>query len=88
MAINLAHSLTIEDLIGNGGFADVYLASADNGRQYAIKSIAKEIVQLDSIARELQAGELLHHPNVVKFSTYFHDEENHYLAFDYIPGDL
>jgi serine/threonine protein kinase len=86
MAEDLVSSLSIEDSIGSGGFADVYLASSRSGELYAVKGISKEIADIESVKREVEAGHLLNHPNIVKFITYFHDELNYYIVFEYLPG--
>jgi serine/threonine protein kinase len=86
--MELIKSLSIEDNIGTGGFAEVYLATACDGRSYAVKTMNKESTKEEDVRREIMAGGCLDHPNLVKYSSYFHDELNYYILFEYLEGNL
>ena len=84
--MELAKSLSIEDNIGSGGFADVYLGTTCDGSTYAVKSMNKKLMKEDDVKREISAVASLDHPNLVKYSSFFHDEENYYIIFEFIEG--
>ena len=86
MAFNLVESLKVDKLIGSGGFSDVYLATTDDGDRFAVKTMCKDTSNLASVENEIAAGCILTHPNLVKYRTHFHDEENYYIVFDYVTG--
>jgi serine/threonine protein kinase len=77
----------IEKKIGNGSFGDVWLArkvedSSPIPYYYVVKKIAKDRMKM----AEVQAGELLDHPNIVKYYSHFDDDTSHYLVLEYIEG--
>jgi len=78
---------TIVKELGKGGFASVLLAKDSVGQVYAIKKIDKERNQAHNIAREIQAGKLLSHPNIIQYkASAIDDSNNNYLIFEYIQG--
>jgi serine/threonine protein kinase len=79
-------SLTYLTSLGNGGFATVYKAQDRDGDYFAVKSILKTSGQEENIAREVSAGLMLQHQNLVSFVSNFEDRENHLLVFEHIPG--
>ncbi len=80
-------SLNISHILGEGGFGEVFLATTDDGEKYAIKCLSKEHNSLISVDQEINAGILLNHPNLVKYKTHFHDEENYYIIFELVEGN-
>ena len=82
---DFVNSLRLQGLVGSGGFAEVFQCSTDTGK-YVLKTIPKDKMKIKNVEREVQAGQLLQHPNVVNFVTHFHDEKNYYLVLDFING--
>lgn len=80
-------SLSIKKKIGQGGFGSIYLAEADDGCNYAVKSIPKSKQQSHNIAREVKAGQTLQHKNITNFICHFEDDQNDYLVYDFIRGN-
>jgi len=77
----------IEKQIGNGSFGDVWLArkaedDSSASPNYVVKKIAKDKMKM----AEVQAGEMLDHPNIVKYYGHFDDDTYHYLVLEYIEG--
>ena len=82
-------SYIIEDFIGEGGFAQVYLATTEEGnKKYAIKSIAKRKGIQQSVSREVIAGRKLRHPNLVDFVDFEETNSSYNLICDYIEGSF
>jgi len=79
-------TLTIMKQIGKGGYASVLLAKDSTGKDYAIKMINKEKKQSHNISREVQAGKLLSHPNIVQYRAHVDDANNDYLIYDLVEG--
>ena len=77
---------TIEKQIGEGGFANIYLASTESGNKYALKKVLRGREKKENIEREVQAGLKLKHPNIAQFIGHFEDEKNDTLVFEYIRG--
>ena len=72
--------------IGYGGFATVHKTRDSTGKTYAVKVIPKSECAKNNVEREVTAGKLLKHKNVVSFHSYYEDEEQYYLVFDYVSG--
>jgi len=78
---------TVEKKIGNGSFGDVWLARKEddvsaNPQYFVVKKIAKDKMKM----AEVQAGEMLDHPNIVKYYGHLDDDTCHYLVLEYIKG--
>ena len=80
------HMFEVNDKVGKGGFGYVYKAKGADGKDYAIKSIPKHRNQTQNVAREVEAGLRLTHKHIGNYVTQYQDEENHYLAFEFING--
>jgi serine/threonine protein kinase len=74
--------------IGQGGFASIYLAQADDGTKVAVKAIAKSKNQKHNIVREVEAGVRLTHKNIAAFVEHFEDKLSDYLVCEFIQGKL
>ena len=72
--------------IGQGGFASIYLATAEDGSKVAVKAIAKNKNQQHNIVREVEAGVRLSHKNIAHFVEHFEDKQNDYLVYEFIQG--
>ena len=79
-------TLTVVKQLGKGGYASVLLAKDSVGKDYAIKMISKEKNQAHNIAREVKAGKLLSHPNIIQYKSSVEDQKNDCLIFEYIQG--
>ncbi len=75
-------------ICGQGAFGEISMASDQNGNFCAIKKIGKNKNQFENIIREVRAGQVLCHPNIVKFVEHLEDEENDFLIFEYIRGNF
>jgi predicted Ser/Thr protein kinase len=83
--MDFVNSLSVQSLVGSGGFADVYMAKSTT-KQCVLKTINKQKMNLANVEREIKAGQLLKHSNITNYICHFHDEKNYYLALDYING--
>jgi serine/threonine-protein kinase len=68
-------------LLAKGGFADVWLATRDDGTPVALK-----LLRTGSNAAEVAAAQRLHHPNIVPLLDAGSDGGRDYLVFEYVPG--
>ena len=48
--------------------------------------MSKETASIANVEQEIYAGIQLNHPNIAKYHTHFHDQENFYIVYDYIQG--
>ena len=78
--------LTFERVLGKGGFGEASLYTNTKGKQIVIKSISKKKNCQKLVRREILAGQSLSHKNIAKFHAHFEDDNNNYLAFDYVKG--
>ena len=84
----------IEALIGKGGMAEVYRATAVEGRwtgrRVALKRLMPELAQdahyIDLFAGEADLSRMLHHPNVVEVLDAGIIKDIYYIAMDFIDG--
>ncbi|KAI5478032.1 polo-like kinase [Pseudohyphozyma bogoriensis] len=73
-------------LLGEGGFARVYLATEQDGKRKALKVISKE--QLKSTKNksklfgEIKIHQAMAHPNIISFEHCFEDRENVYMQLE------
>lgn len=81
----------IKSQLGQGGMADVYLATQDSfNRPVALKVMFKHLLSDDTFAkrfkREAQLAANLSHQNIVPIFDVGEYEDNHYIAMEYLPG--
>ena len=79
----------IEQFLGRGGFADVYLASHLHlKRQIAIKvlHLAIEGRERERFAQEAQIVVDLRHPHIITILDFGFDDQTPYLMMDYVSG--
>ena len=81
-----------KDLLGRGGMGVVYRA-IDNqtGETVAVKALNPDVLardpgMLERFKREGQALRQLNHPNIVRMITTIEENDQHYLAMEYVPG--
>lgn len=87
----IAERYEIIDLIGQGGMADVYLASDTIlKRTVAIKilrtSLAKDPVHVARFQREASAAASLSQKNIVEIYDVGEDGNKYYIVMEYVPG--
>ena len=81
----------IEKLIGEGGMANVYLASDTIlGRKVAVKVLRGDLAGDEKFVRRFQREALsassLSHPNIVEIYDVGEDDGNFYIVMEYIEG--
>src|SRR5580700_3005099 len=82
----------IEELVARSGMASIYRATdLHNGRTVAIKvphpEMESDPVLFDRFMREIEIGEKLDHPGVMKVLD--HGEPGHvYMVMEWVPGRL
>ncbi|GAK64750.1 pkinase-domain-containing protein [Moesziomyces antarcticus] len=75
------------DLLGQGGFARVYMATDPEGRQKAFKVIAKSAIihsrkSRQKVLAEIMIHKSVNHIHVVNFEDCFEDDENVYFRLE------
>jgi len=81
----------LDELLGRGGMADVYLA-LDLHRQahIAVKILREDLAEDPDFAlrfeHEAEALAKLDHPNIVRFYSFEHDGELAFIVMDYVEG--
>ncbi len=94
----LAGRYLILEKIGQGGMATVYRAQDKRlqNRIVAVKEISEDFIRrknpdeweeiLRAFHREAQLLARLSHPNLVRVSDSFQEEERHYMVMEFVPG--
>jgi serine/threonine-protein kinase len=88
----IANRYLIDESIGSGAMADVYLSSdTQAGQVVAIKALKPEIVRqdpklLERFRREGGALHDLNHPNIVNLLDIVEEDGRHYLVMEYVAG--
>lgn len=77
------------ELLGEGGFAHVYLVEDENGERWALKHIHEDLIQKDphyqeQFAREANIQKKLRHDHIVAVHDF--SAEEGYLVLDYVEG--
>lgn len=85
------HAFEIGRPLGRGKFGRVYLARhRESNYICALKVLSKSQITGASeerlIRRELEVHQNLHHPNILKLLSWFHDETRIFLVLEYAPG--
>ena len=81
----------VRQLIGGGGFANVYRAiHSQTGERVALKIMLPHIAQnpqfVRRFKREARALQALAHPNIVRLCEFGRDGQIYYLAMEYLEG--
>jgi len=81
---------TLKDLLGQGGYGDVYVGEQKNGPNVAVKILdAAHARDEDSIARfkrEAETAKRLEHPNIVRVVDVGSSRQRHYLVMELVRG--
>jgi serine/threonine-protein kinase len=88
----IAH-YTILDRVGSGGLGDLYRARDTKfGRTVALRVLPASLVdqpwRLETLVRAARSAAALSHPNVAALFEIGADGPCHYLAFEYVDGEL
>lgn len=88
----IAH-YTILDRVGSGGLGELYRARDTRlGRTVALRVLPASLVdppgRLDRLVRAARSAAALSHPNVAALFEIGEDGTRHYLAFEYVDGEL
>jgi serine/threonine protein kinase len=83
----------ILDRIGSGGIGDLYRARDTRlGRTTALRMVARHIAddpeRRGRFLREAQAAAALSHPNIAALYEIGEDQNQLFLAFEFVPGDV
>jgi len=72
---------SLEEKIGQGTFAEVYLGKNEKGETVVVKKVE------GFPSREVDANSILHHKNIAKFQDFYEDGDGTFdLIFEYIEG--
>jgi len=90
-ALEKLGSYRIEERLGQGSMATVYLAHHDvSGRQVALKvldaHLTREAELRARFEREFEAALQLDHPNIVKVFESGHEQKRLYIALEFVEG--
>ena len=80
-----------KELIGKGGFGEVYLGkNKKTKQQVAIKILKKENIKTvkdnESVRLEIDILKLCHHPNILRILDHFENYDYIYIVMEYIEG--
>jgi len=70
----------------SGCFGKLSLARDSENREVVIKRLPKDKVSSIEVAKEVEAGKILSHPNIARFHEHFSNNECDFLVFDRIHG--
>jgi len=79
----------IVEKIGTGGMGEIYKVVDEEGRTFALKRLARELVSTEGLARfrrEATAASALEHRNVVRFIDVVEDDGRPHLVMEYLSG--
>lgn len=87
----LNNRYVLQERIGGGGMADVYLAEDQLlKRQVAVKVLHEQFQSdtefIEKFHREAQAAARLSHPNIVSIYDVGVQEDSHFIVMEYVPG--
>jgi len=72
---------SLEEKIGEGTFAQVYLGKNEKGETVVVKKVE------GFPSREVDANSILHHKNIAKFQDFYEDGDGTFdLIFEYVQG--
>jgi len=77
----------VKEELSDVGNREVNIAVTGCGSPVVVKKIRKDIdTPKKLITNEVKAGQMLIHPNIIKFREHFEDKDNYYIVLDYIHG--
>jgi serine/threonine protein kinase len=87
----IARRYRVDAPLGQGGMAEVYLATdLTTAQPVALKILHSELAKDEDLVygfmREAQTLYTLHHPNIVRFLDVGHEGQIVYLCMEHIPG--
>ncbi|KAM0944159.1 putative protein kinase RLK-Pelle-LRR-I-1 family [Dioscorea sansibarensis] len=76
-----------KDVIGSGGFGNIYLGKLSDGKLVAVK-VRSDRTQLgaDSFTNEVRLLTQVTHPNLVTLEGFCHESDQQILVYEYLPG--
>lgn len=85
---------TLEEKIGSGGMADIYLARQSGPEDFKRKVVVKELRletgaapdSIDSFKQEARFAAQLSHPNIVQVTDFGRTDQFYYLVMEYVDG--
>lgn len=84
------HNYIFEELLGSGGFADVYKVKCMNYQQFFVAKViyVKGSVEKawDTFDNEISALMRLDHPHIIRLYNYFREKNIFFLILEYCPG--
>jgi len=72
--------------LGEGGFAQVFLATNAKGEKFAVKKIPRKGENFMVRLREVAANARLKHPNIVRYHDHYETPEFCFVLFEYVDG--
>jgi len=75
----------VDEIIGEGGFGTVRVATDEKGKKVAIKSVDSD-TKAEWKHREIWANTLLKHKNIAKMEKYFNHGSEMCMVFEYVEG--
>lgn len=90
--MNTLGTYTLQEEIGHGGFASVYRATHNTLKNEVALKVLSPALSGDASARqrfiqEAQTSSALEHPNIVRTLDLDEDQNQVFLAMEYIPGE-
>ncbi|KAJ1431383.1 Serine/threonine-protein kinase, active site [Sesbania bispinosa] len=81
------NNFACENMIGKGGFGEVYKGILNDGQQIAIKRLSKSSTQgVNEFKNEVLLIAKLHHRNLVAFIGFCLEEQEKILIYEYVPN--
>jgi len=81
---------TLKDLLGQGGFGDVYVGEQKSGPNVAVKLLdsahARDEDAITRFKREGETAKRLQHPNIVRVLDVGSSRQRHYLVMELVRG--
>ncbi len=81
---------TLEDILGTGGYGEVYLGKPTTGRNVAVKLLdavhARDEDAVERFKREAETARRLEHPNIVRVLDVGTSRGRHYLVMELVRG--
>ncbi|MDB4956372.1 MAG: hypothetical protein JWO36_3941 [Myxococcales bacterium] len=81
---------TLKEILGVGGFGDVYLGETKDGPNVAVKILASDAARDDDTVerfkREADTARKLEHPNIVRVLDIGSSRQRHYIVMELVRG--
>jgi eukaryotic-like serine/threonine-protein kinase len=80
----------LEEILGTGGYGEVYVGKPANGRAVAVKVLAalhaRDDDSVERFKREAETARKLEHPNIVRVLDVGSSRQRHYLVMELVRG--